>query len=125
MGDENENTTTTTVVPGGDANQTTTTTEAPRTGSLNDEGATTTQAPAQGEQSNLPNPDAEHAAPTSSNAAGNVASPNVDQPANDPTLNDTSSTLEENQAQARADAMANHRAANGPQNEDSGEEAVA
>jgi hypothetical protein len=96
-----------------------TTTEAPRQGSLNDAGTQDEQ------RSNLPNPDAEHAAPTSSNADGSVASPNVDNAANDPTLNDTSSTVEENQAQARQDAMANHRAANGSQSEDSGEETVA
>lgn len=60
----------------------------------------------------LPNPDPAHAAPTTDlNASGSVASPDVENPANDPTTNDTTQTHEERLAQARQTAVTNHEAA--------------
>lgn len=42
-----------------------------------------------------------------------AASPAVEEPANDPTTNDTAQTFEERAAQARSDAMTNHAAEHG------------
>lgn len=61
-----------------------------------------------------PNPAPVDAAPTTDlNASGSIASPAVENPANDPTTNDVEQTQEDRLADARSTAMTNHAAANG------------